>query len=597
MQANLVYCHIGNTFPNYFYDSLYQTLNFNKDLRVYILTNSKFQDEIYSKINTLNIDLNTIDNIKVISIEQFSSSGVLKQFQNLNLHNSFRDNFWQHTTSRFIYIYEFMKSFDITNVFHIENDIMLYCNLQEIYNKIDKEKMLDKIIAVQDAPNRSICSIVFFPNEKETKKFLDFCINQLKLNKFLNDMNLMGMFKDKYTFPDSPDHFLAEKLGIFDGACIGQYLGGVDLRNIQLDQTKLKIYENPTIGFINETAEFKPDICSYTLDNKNKFCILYKEKSFPINCLHIHSKQLYNFSSCSVNFNNIITGDRILDLVDIIISTSQIFDFHSYSQNLTDKVLVVKDFNNINKENLNKYISEESKNKTIKLFCYTHLLYLFFEKIFPLIDKDTNIILYTHNSDHEVNDQILKYLDQPNLKLMYSQNLNIVHPKAKFLPIGIANSQWVHGNLDIFYTQCINSYYNKKTKNIYINISKDTYFYRKTVLENLDKNLKISSNKNYSEYLQELSEHQFCLCVRGNGIDTHRFWEALYLGVIPVIISNENTNCNLFVENLKKNGIPFHLVKNIYDIKQDTFTDDLYNYYFSKLKENFIILNLNHYRR
>jgi hypothetical protein len=25
------------------------------------------------------------------------------------------------------------------------------------------------------------------------------------------------------------------------------------------------------------------------------------------------------------------------------------------------------------------------------------------------------------------------------------------------------------------------------------------------------------------------------ICPRGNGIDTHRVWEALYLGVVPVV--------------------------------------------------------------
>ncbi|MBU3729146.1 MAG: hypothetical protein FGM37_07865 [Phycisphaerales bacterium] len=36
-------------------------------------------------------------------------------------------------------------------------------------------------------------------------------------------------------------------------------------------------------------------------------------------------------------------------------------------------------------------------------------------------------------------------------------------------------------------------------------------------------------------FLDELCEHKFMLCPRGNGIDTHRMWEALCCGVIPVV--------------------------------------------------------------
>lgn len=41
-----------------------------------------------------------------------------------------------------------------------------------------------------------------------------------------------------------------------------------------------------------------------------------------------------------------------------------------------------------------------------------------------------------------------------------------------------------------------------------------------------------------SAYLAEISRHRFMLCPPGTGEDTHRFWEALYAGCIPVIRSS-----------------------------------------------------------
>jgi hypothetical protein len=36
-------------------------------------------------------------------------------------------------------------------------------------------------------------------------------------------------------------------------------------------------------------------------------------------------------------------------------------------------------------------------------------------------------------------------------------------------------------------------------------------------------------------YLQSIRKHDFVLCPRGNGRDTHRLWETLYLGSIPIV--------------------------------------------------------------
>jgi len=38
------------------------------------------------------------------------------------------------------------------------------------------------------------------------------------------------------------------------------------------------------------------------------------------------------------------------------------------------------------------------------------------------------------------------------------------------------------------------------------------------------------------QFLCEMTEHRFVLCPRGNGIDTHRMWEALYSKTIPVTL-------------------------------------------------------------
>ena len=37
------------------------------------------------------------------------------------------------------------------------------------------------------------------------------------------------------------------------------------------------------------------------------------------------------------------------------------------------------------------------------------------------------------------------------------------------------------------------------------------------------------------DFLREMTQHKFVLCPAGNGLDSHRIWEALYTGTIPVL--------------------------------------------------------------
>jgi hypothetical protein len=39
------------------------------------------------------------------------------------------------------------------------------------------------------------------------------------------------------------------------------------------------------------------------------------------------------------------------------------------------------------------------------------------------------------------------------------------------------------------------------------------------------------------DFLIDLRSHKFVLCPRGNGIDTHRLWETLYMGSIPIVLN------------------------------------------------------------
>jgi hypothetical protein len=46
----------------------------------------------------------------------------------------------------------------------------------------------------------------------------------------------------------------------------------------------------------------------------------------------------------------------------------------------------------------------------------------------------------------------------------------------------------------------------------------------------------------FDSYLDNIYNHKFVVCPEGNGIDTHRIWECLYMGTIPLVEGNINRN-------------------------------------------------------
>ena len=262
--------------------------------------------------------------------------------------------------------------------------------------------------------------------------------------------------------------------------------------------------------------------------------------------------------------NQIITGEKIQQLCDIYFGFKPDFDYNPIIKQQTNKQFYI---NNLNAEINNPYF----------IFCYSHRIKELSNKIHFLKNRFT---LITHNSDGEIRDEIetLKILNCPKLDKWYSQNICFEHNKLYFLPIGIANSMWPHGNISIFNSDMVlNNSYNK-TKDIYFNFNIDTNrIKRSKCFDSLNNTISWLENVSPSENIIRLSQYKFCICPEGNGVDTHRLWEALYLKTIPIVIKSEFTNI------LQKNNVPLVILNNWdelceanldynnYDFKNNTF--------------------------
>ena len=278
---------------------------------------------------------------------------------------------------------------------------------------------------------------------------------------------------------------------------------------------------------------------------------------------------------------NIITGEKFQSLCDHYISREldSVMELKATIQ--SQKYLDIEsfdftDFNNKEMVYCNSGLVSATKQKLIDLKLYEKLQE--FKNPFKLI---------LHNSDQRFYEKQLKYLDIPNCKKIYTQNMNVVHDDVIPLPIGIANSFWKWGNLDIF-DEVLNTDIDTKSNFIYANFMKTggvRDVNRLECYENVEKQ-KISfvENKEYKDYLNTLKTYKYCISPEGNGMDCYRMWESLYLKVVPICIRS------ILVEYFAK-LFPIYIIDDWYDLNCEVLESE-----YSKFTwDNYRLLDFNNY--
>lgn len=142
-------------FQDYLLTNIKQ-LKLHNNNDIVLITEKQFFKNIDEKLN-----------IQLIDVNDYNSEYLQNFNNNLQLDRNFRDGFWHNCSMRFVYIYEYMKTNNINNIIHIENDIMIYDNLDNIKDKFNK----DKLYLLFDNINRVIPGIMYINNHINLKKY------------------------------------------------------------------------------------------------------------------------------------------------------------------------------------------------------------------------------------------------------------------------------------------------------------------------------------------------------------------------------------------------------------------------------------------
>ena len=290
---NIILTCVGK-FQEYILENINQLMALGHQ-SIYVITDRKF----FKNFGSLCLD--------IILVDVAELPDTYKYAEKCPMDKSFREAFWVNTSARFFYIYECMRKYSIRNVIHIENDVVIYYNVDVLEPLVDQSK----IYMPFDSYSRNIASIVYIPNHQTLEYVLD------NYDMMRNDMynfakhvstgivDTFPIFTDKYyKNPYDERMFVSRNYSrfpyLFDAAAMGQYLGGIDPLNEDGD----------TRGFVNETTVIKYDNYKFVWSNHITQTNIYQPFLFvedaeepkqllPIFNLHIHSKTVNRFTSKS----------------------------------------------------------------------------------------------------------------------------------------------------------------------------------------------------------------------------------------------------------------------------------------------------------
>ena len=285
---DIILVHTGTVFESYINDCITQLKVFN--FRVHLI----LSQSLLSEVNHHDIIISKAEDYLDDYYNNFILSG----------HDiSFRDGFWQRTSTRFFLINSYARNNKLQSFFHIENDNLVFNGLDNIKQFLQSQSY--DMAVVVDSEQRCIPSVIWFRDSTITQRLSEHIYNNNSVNDMTNLYNFFISNRDvvanlpilpsqvdqkhlvsttgiSYTGKIDYSNFYDELQCVFDGAAIGQYIGGIDTRS------------NPreTEGFVNETTIFDVSKFNFYWKNTKPY---FGDELIPIVNLHLHSKNLKKF--------------------------------------------------------------------------------------------------------------------------------------------------------------------------------------------------------------------------------------------------------------------------------------------------------------
>jgi len=196
-----------------------------------------------------------------------------------------------------------------------------------------------------------------------------------------------------------------------------------------------------------------------------------------------------------------------------------------------------------------RWVDRLSNNprKASVVFCPSHYLEDFLREFGSDLRAHTLIL---GNSDRDF--YTFDFNIPNSIERIFVQNLNCKNELLHLLPIGLENMRLGRNICPIFDRD------SHKSSLILSGPFSNTHIEREQIAAMDFAKLPfrvVNSYDGIRNYQRIISTHRFTLCPRGNGMDTHRFWEVAYSGGVPVV------KRSIWSEILQSEGFPLVIVE------------------------------------
>ena len=197
-------------------------------------------------------------------------------------------------------------------------------------------------------------------------------------------------------------------------------------------------------------------------------------------------------------------------------------------------------------------MSDIRSNSTI--YCWSSRLNELFLYLYHNTQKIQNVVVISGDNDHPCNpngtvigwpqyskDGIIP--SPPNVVRWFAQNAEVDNSLMVPFSIGVAKYHTDEGGKQ--YEVTVDDYRkmmedHKRNKLIYFccnvkNNINTRLFAGRAIFEKCSSAASMPKRESQLDYFRSLQEHLFVACPPGNGKDTHRIWESLYFGAIPIV--------------------------------------------------------------
>lgn len=290
----IAYAFIGKL-PSYAIDTVHQTRLFTKD-DIYFITNDSDSDIAKTLSSKYNVKIIPYDEVQhhdfssIIDIHysRFCIVDGLKE----------RKNLFIYAFERFFVLLNLMLKYNLSNVFFMEVDNLIYDNPSNWQAQFSKKPMA----FMYDNANRCASGICYIQTSDMLAKFCNFCLNYILFHQgFLEEMGALYSFwtenRDEIhllpihwedpSVPNEVKERYDEYNSIFDAAALGIYLGGMDPYHTNGQIVKGLQGKWSLLDYTNYKFKWEHDTESRSIPY-----VFSGSKWVKINNLHIHSKEL-----------------------------------------------------------------------------------------------------------------------------------------------------------------------------------------------------------------------------------------------------------------------------------------------------------------